>query len=169
VIRPFRLTVGALAVTMASACVPQGLSFRVDERVKILSPKDRAEVSLPITLEWSVRDFDVKSSPADSGGSFAVFVDEAPIPPGKSLSWIARNDSECTSVPSCPDAAYLAKRGVYATTDTKLVLSSLPGSSASSSSSKRDRHRAVIVLLDADGQRIGEIAYDVTFDLKREG
>jgi hypothetical protein len=173
VIRPIRLTVGALAVTMAStmtsACVPQGLSFRVDERVKILSPKDRAEVSLPITLAWSVHDFDVKSSPTGTGGSFAVFVDEAPVPPGKTLAWVARNDSDCAQVPSCPDAAYLAKRGIYATTDTTLVLRSLPGSSASSSSSKRDRHRAVIVLLDADGRRISEIAYAVTFDLKREG
>ena len=167
--RSVRLSICALVVGMTSACVPQGLSFRVDDRVKIVSPKDRAEVSLPLTLAWSVRDFDVKSSPTGTGGSFGVFVDKAPVPPGKPLSWVAHGDPNCSSVPSCPDAAYLAKRGVYGTTDTELVLTALPGSSASSSSSKRDRHRAVIVLLDANGRRIGEIAYDVTFDLKREG
>jgi hypothetical protein len=140
----------------------------MDNRVKILSPKDRAEVSLPLTLEWSVRDFALKSSSSDVGGSFAVFVDKAPVPPGKAPSWVAHGDPDCTSVPSCPDAAYLAKRGVYVTTETKLVLKELPGSSASSSSSKRDRHRVVIVLLDDEGKRIGEIAYDVTFDLKKQ-
>jgi hypothetical protein len=158
-----------LLVAVTCACVPQGLSFRVDHRVQILSPKDRAEVSLPVTLEWSVRDFALKTSPDGSGGSFAVFVDESPVPPGQPLSWLARNDLECAQVPSCPDAAYLAKKGVYQTSDTTLVIKDLPGSSSSSSKSKRDRHRAVIVLLDDRGRRIGEIAYDVTFDLKREG
>jgi hypothetical protein len=146
--------------------VAQGLSFRVDKRVEIVSPKDRAEVSLPVTLAWTVRDFNLKGAAPD-GGSFAVFVDRAPVPPGEQLAWVARDDSSCEQ-PGCPNAAYLAKLGVFETTDTSLVITEIPGA-RNRSNGKRDRHRAVIVLLDAQGARIGEIAYDVTFDLKRKG
>jgi len=155
---------GALLV---SGCVPQGLSFKADKRVEIVRPEERSEVTLPVTLEWTVRDFDLKTSPADSGGSFAVFVDRAPIPPGERLTWLARNDSTCKTKPNCPDAAYFAGLGVYETTDTRLEIKDVPGSAPRSG--RRDRHRAVIVLLDSDGKRIDEIAFDVIFDLKRKG
>ena len=163
-----RALVGALLSTLfTTGCGVSNLSFRVDTRVKITSPKNRSVVELPVALTWTVRDFDVKSSPTSSGGSFAIFVDRSPIPPGKKLSWLARNDSACTSKPTCPDPAYLAQLGVYQTTGTSLVLSSVKDES--DSTSKTSRHFATIVLLDDEGKRIGEIAYNVNFELKRKG
>jgi hypothetical protein len=168
-VRAKRRAVALLApALLASACVSSNLSFRVDKRLEITSPKNRAEVSLPVQLAWTIRDFDVKSPEGGSGGSFAVFVDRSPVPPGKPLSWLARNDSECKSKPGCPDAAYLAQLGVYQTTQTSLLLKTIQDDSPSSSD-KTSRHDATIVLLDDSGNRIGEIAYNVTFDLKRKG
>ena len=156
------------ASLLASGCVAQGLAFRVDTRLHITSPKDRAEVTLPLRLSWTIRDFAVRSSSnGDDGGSFAIFVDRSPIPPGKTLAWLARKDSACTVKPGCPDAAYLAPLGIYETTETSLELRSLP-LDGSTSPGRRDRHHATIILLDHDGKRIGEIAYDVTFDLKQK-
>jgi hypothetical protein len=153
---------------LASACVSSNLSFRVDKRLHITSPKNRSEDSLPVHLAWTIRDFAVKSSEGGSGGSFAVFVDRSPVPPGKPLSWLGRNDSECRSKPTCPDAAYLAQLGVYETTDTSLVLKAIQDDDPTSTD-KTSRHDATIILLDDSGKRIGEIAYNVTFDLKRKG
>ena len=155
------------ASLLASGCVAQGLAFRVDTRLHITSPKDRAEVTLPLRLSWTIRDFAVRSSSNNDGGSFAIFVDRSPIPPGKTLAWLARKDSVCTADPRCPDAAYLAPLGIYETTETSLDLQSLP-LAGSTSPGRRDRHHATIILLDHDGKRIGEIAYDVTFDLKQK-
>lgn len=152
---------------MTAACVPQNLSFRVDKRVAITSPKDRSDVSLPITLRWNVHDFNVKTS-YSQGGSFAVFVDESPVPPGKPLSWVARNDADCPDPAACITADYLAKKGIYQTTDTSVVISEIPGVVEISKDDEKKQHRAVIVLLDNAGKRIGEIAYDVTFKLKRK-
>ena len=154
---------------LTSGCVADGLSFRIDKRVKIVEPKSRSTVTLPVTLSWTVRDFQLKTSPDSSGGSFAVFLDRSPMPPGKQLSWLGRNDSDCTSKPSCPDAAYLAKLGVYTTTTTQLVIKSFPEDTSTSSTDTSQKHDATIVLLDGSGRRIGEIAYNVTFDVSQKG
>src|SRR3954467_5238111 len=85
----------AACAILLTGCVPQGLAFRVDNRLAITSPKDGAEVTVPLTVTWTIRDFTVdKSAPAGAKdtGYFAVFVDRAPQPPGKSLAWIARKD-----------------------------------------------------------------------------
>jgi hypothetical protein len=120
-----------LIAAAATACVPDGLSFRVDERVTITAPDDREQVTLPLTIDWDVRDFD---------GTFAVFVDRAPIGPGDPLP---------DELPS----------GVFATDDTEVVLESLPAASADD-----ELHTATIVLIDGDGRRVGESAFDVTFE-----
>jgi hypothetical protein len=164
----WRLAAILLPAVLISGCVSSNLSFRVDKRLHITSPKQRSEVSLPFDLTWTIRDFAVKSAPTDVGGSFAVFLDRSPVPPGKPLSWLARNDSTCHITPKCPDAAYLADLGVYQTTDTRLIISALADDS-SSSTDDTSRHNATIILLDDDGKRIGEIAYNVTFELKRKG
>jgi hypothetical protein len=163
-----RLTTCGLLVGLTSACVPQNLSFRVDKRVKIVSPKNRAEVSLPVTLSWTVHDFDLKGAGAPDGGSFAVFVDRSPVPPGKPLSWLARGDAECQDKPGCPDTAYLAQQGVYETTATSLQLTTIKDDDPSSTA-KTSKHDATVILLDGSGKRIGEVAWNVTFDLKRKG
>ena len=147
--------------------MPQGLAFRLDDRVQITAPADREEVELPVTLRWSVEDFEVVqpgTEVREDAGYFAVFVDRAPVPPGKTLAWIARNDSGCSESSGCPDAEYLSSRGIYTTSETQLVLEQLPRGDEG----KRDRHTATIVLLDGSGARIGESAFEVVFEVERE-
>jgi hypothetical protein len=154
-----------------TACVPQGLAFQVDDRLTFSTPEDRSEVSLPVTLDWEIRDFEVvepgQSRPSEDAGYFAVFVDAAPMPPGKPLRWLARKDTSCRESEGCPDAEYLSSRGVYTTTDTRLVLDQLPR--LSNDEDRRERHRAVVVLLNAEGERIGESAFEIEFDVERNG
>ena len=161
----------ALTAVCASlaACVPQGLAFRVDERLTFQAPEDRSTVQLPVTLDWSIRDFTVvqpgTAGAGEDAGYFGVFVDTSPMPPGKGLEWLARDDDGCRQDDGCPDAEYLAGLGVYTTTQTELALEQLP---RGDDEDRRERHRATIVLLDASGRRIGESAFEIAFDVDRE-
>lgn len=161
---------GLLLLTGALAgCVPQGLAFRTDERLTIIQPEDRSEVSLPVTIDWDIRDFAIvepeQGEPQPDSGYFAVFVDRSPMPPGKPLAWVARKDNSCQAADGCPDEEYLNARGIYTTTETELTLEQLPRTT--DDEDRRERHRATIVLLDASGTRIGESAFEVAFDLDR--
>ena len=151
-----------------SGCVPQGLAFRVDERLTFTSPEDRAEVRLPVTIDWEIRDFEITGpgeEVAKDEGYFAVFVDTSPMPPGKHLRWVARKDNSCREGEGCPDEEYLNARGIYTTTDTELTLEQLP---RIGDEDRRERHRATVVLLDGSGKRIGESAFEIAFDIDRE-
>lgn len=163
--------VGLCAVL--SGCVPEGLAFRTDDRLTIVRPADRATVSLPVTIDWDIQDFDITGPGGDvqeGEGYFAVFVDATPIPPGKTLRYVARDDNSCREADGCPDEEYLSARGIYTTTDTELVLEQLPRpANEREGQERRERHRATIVLLDASGTRMGESAFEVVFDLDREG
>jgi hypothetical protein len=167
-----RLAAGGALLALCGAlsgCVPQGLAFRVDERLTFSAPEDRASVRLPVRLAWDIRDFEITppgGEPREDAGYFAVFVDTTPMPPGKPLRWLARNDNSCREDSGCPDQEYLEARGVYTTTETELVLEQLP---RSADEERRERHRATIVLLDATGSRIGESAFEIAFDVDREG
>lgn len=159
--------IGLLATLLCSACVPQGQAFRVDNRLSITAPADRQEVTLPVTLRWKIEDFDVVTPgtpPRGDAGYFAVFVDRAPMPPGKDLGWLARNDRSCRASEGCPNAEYFASLNVYTTSDTELVLEQVPALSGRG----RERHVATIVLLDGAGTRIGESAFRAVFDVDRE-
>ena len=101
------------------------VSFREDDRVTIVAPKDRATVTQPVTMQWEVTEFEITGPGSPSGsdrGFFAVFVDRNPIAPGKSLDSVASDDSSCRRTPGCPDEAYLNNHGVFTTTDTAIVL-----------------------------------------------
>jgi hypothetical protein len=152
-----------------SGCVPQGLAFRVDDRLTFVSPEDRSTVSLPVVLDWEIRDFDIvdPGTPVRGvdAGYFAVFVDRAPMPPNESLRWLARKDTSCRPDDGCPDEEYLNARGVWTTTETELVLEQLPRTT--DREDRKERHRAVVVLLDGEGRRIGESAFEIAFDVER--
>lgn len=162
----------ACCLLQVTACVPQGLAFRVDDRLKFTSPKDRAEVTLPLTVSWSVRDFSVVgpggSKDGDKSGYFAVFVDQAPQPPGKPLAWLARKDHTCRANEGCPDDKYLAARNVYSTTDTKITFEQLPRP-AREDGHRKERHSFTVVLMDPTGHRIGESAFQLDVVLRRAG
>ena len=161
----------ASGLILLSACGYQGLSFEKDERVKIVAPKDRAEVRLPVTIRWSVEDFDVtgpSGSPNPDAGYFGVFVDTAPQPPGKDFRWLARDDHQCKVTRGCPDKAYFESKHVYATTETSFVIEKLPEVRPERERKFRDFHEVIVVLLDGAGRRIGESAFQVDFQLKRD-
>jgi hypothetical protein len=168
--RPLAAAVGALGLCVAvSGCVPQGLAFRVDDRLTFTSPESRSTVVLPVVLDWEIEDFEIvepgRGEPRDDAGYFAVFVDRAPMPPNEPLRWIARDDDSCREADGCPDEEYLNARGVYPTTETRLVLEQLPRTT--DREDRKERHRAVVVLLDAGGSRIGESAFEIAFAVER--
>jgi len=164
------MVAAACCLLLVAGCVPQGLAFRIDDRLTITSPENRATVSLPFTVSWEMRDFTVVGpggSPAgDKAGYFAVFVDQAPQPPGKKLSWIARKDRTCRPADGCPDAEYLATRHIFSTTDTHITFQQLPRPSGDSK--RKERHAITVILLDPSGRRIGESAFQVDVVLDRK-
>ena len=158
-----------LAAVVATGCAYQGLSFRVDDRVDITAPEDREAVSLPVTIEWDVTDFEVTgkdgSTDPDSG-YFAVFLDRAPQPPGEAVAWFANGDRICATTKGCPDRRYLAVRGVYEASETTFVLPRIP-EPVGAREGQREFHEVTVVLLDGTGRRIGESAYTVQFEVDR--
>lgn len=159
-------------VLLLSGCVSQGLAFRVDDRLDITAPVERSEVTLPVTVRWDVRDFQVLEAgaaterPRGKAGYFAVFVDGTPQPPGKTLAWLAREDRSCRPSDGCPDAEYLAARNIYSTSSQQITFAQLP---RPSDETKKERHYVTIVLLDPAGTRIGESAFQTSFIVKRKG
>ena len=129
-----------LSATTAAACQPQGMLFRVDERLTITAPEDRSEVTLPFTLTWDIEDFEIQSPggepPTSQAGYFAVFLDRSPVAPG---------------------ARVVEARDVFTTTRTSLRIENVPRSD--------EQHTATIVLVDTAGNRIGESAFGVTFEV----
>jgi hypothetical protein len=158
----------ALSSLLLTGCVSQDLAFRVDDRLTIVAPRDRAEVTLPVTVRWTMRDFRVvrrgAEAPSRNAGYFGVFVDATPQPPGKPVEWVARKDTRCREADGCPDAAYLAGRGIYTTTDSSITFAQLP---RPSDEKRKERHEVTIVLLDTAGHRIGESAFRVAFVVDR--
>jgi hypothetical protein len=165
-----RLPISALILSLAliaSSCA-HGLAFVQDQRLEITSPKPQQKVTLPFALRWTMRDFQVTGPDGRSdknAGYFAVFLDRTPVPPGEPLSWIARDDTRCKRIPGCPDAAYLAERHVYSTTEMQLDFALLPDTGARGG---HETHEISVVLLDGRGLRLGENAWHVTFFYDRK-
>lgn len=163
----FGLALMTCALTLAlAACDVSAMAFFKDHRVRIVEPEDRGEVTLPTTLRWKVDDFKVtgrNGRRGDEAGYFAVFVDQPPIPPGKTLEWYAQQEGSCGQS-ACGTVEHLAH--IYATDDTELELDQLP---AVKERGGVEKHEVVIVLLDGTGARIGESAFYVRFDFNRKG
>jgi hypothetical protein len=132
--------------------------------VEIVYPADRAEVTLPLTVRWEVREPGV----LPEGGAFGVYIDQSPQPPGESQEWFARDDESCVRSRVCPDARYLADRGVFKTTRTSFTIEVLPRT-APTDVVRREFHEFTIAVLDARGLRVGESAWYVDFQVLREG
>lgn len=169
---PIRLRLVALLLGCAvllSGCALRGLSFRIDDRLQILTPADREAVSLPVTVDWEISDFEVTgpdgTEDAESG-YFGVFIDRAPQPPGETVEWFAKDDTSCRPADGCPDRQYLADRGVHTTDKTKFVVKNFPPP-PSGQAPRREFHEVTIVLLDGSGRRIGESAFTAQFEVLR--
>lgn len=159
------------AVLLASAgCRTSGLAFRADQRVEIVTPSNRSEVTLPFDLVWTAKDFRVvgdDGSATDDAGYFGVLIDTSPMPPGEGPSYYARDDENCTAATQCPDVAYLEDRNVYLTRDTTFPVTALQDFRPIDRAGAADRHEITIVLLNGQNRRIGESAFKVEFTVDR--
>lgn len=154
---------------LLTACGNLGdLSFRQDHRLRFTAPDDRELVERPVTVSWEMTGFRVAprgSEPASrEAGYFALFVDRAPMKPGESLTDLAAADAECVRLSGCPDEQYFADRGIYVTTETSYALPAVPDLDTKDDP---QLHTVTVVLLDTDGDRIGESAWYVEFKLPR--
>ena len=160
---------GLLLIALGlTACVPDGLAFVKDERLRITAPDSLSTVTTPVTIDWEIEDFRITGptdDASDDAGYFGVFVDRAPVPPGETLAWLARDDTRCLSSPGCPDRTYFADRDAYSTTETSFTLKHLPDQD---SYQGHERHEVTIVLFDGTGRRIGESAWYADFFYERE-
>jgi hypothetical protein len=169
-----RVLAAALVLVLLSGCGLthlQDLSFRVDNRLHFLGPKDRSKVVRPVVLRWTMKDFTIEAQgsapPTDKAGYFAIFVDRSPIKPGKTMKAVATGDRYCQRTPTCPDASYLANRHVYTTTQTTFQLPAvdpIPGNT-----DKVQLHSIVIVLMNTAGHRIGESHWELDVRVRKLG
>lgn len=135
----------------------------------IVAPPSHTTVQLPVTVRWTVHDFRVTGpshSTNPNAGYFGVFVDRAPVPPGKTLSYVAQGDQLCLATPGCPDKQYINEHQAYATTQTSFTFKHLPDLSAYQG---HELHEVTVVMLDGQGQRVGESAWYVDFTYDRKG
>ncbi|MBA2609418.1 MAG: hypothetical protein H0U92_10790 [Actinobacteria bacterium] len=161
------LAVVASALTLP-ACAVNGLAFKQDTRLSFAYPDQRDKVRLPLTVRWSVREFEVTGPTPNvrpGAGYFAVFVDRSPQPPGKTLGWFARNDRSCQRDPTCPDDQYFAERNVYAVNANEFTIEYLRPPNLGSKI--REFHEITVALVDGEGRRLGETAYTVEFQVLR--
>lgn len=164
-----RLAVIVAVAVLSSACSFQGLAFVQDRRLEFVSPEDRELVRLPVTIDWEIEDFDVvdpdeAEGTAPTEGYFGVFVDGRPQPPGEPLSWHAEGDETCTRDPGCPDDEWYRVRGIHTTTASEFTIEVLP---RPADETRREIHTITVVLLDADGNRIGESAWQTDIEIDR--
>ena len=150
-----------------SACDVSRLQFKNDHRLTFETPKTRQKVTVPFTISWSMKDFDptgLDGTSNKTSGVFAVFLDSAPMPVGKDIKWIGHSDTSCKRDPRCPNAEYLASKGVYITKDTSVSIDTLPTARAGVGD---EEHYVNVVLLDGTGKRIGETGWYREFRSKR--
>ncbi|MCA1675119.1 MAG: hypothetical protein LC799_23995 [Actinobacteria bacterium] len=166
-----RALLAALVVAMP-ACTFNGIALRQDRRVEIVSPDFREEVSLPVTIDWTVQDFEVTGPDGasdENAGYFAVLVDLDPQPPGEGVEYFARDDVTCRKSEGCPNERYLERRGIFITDETDLILTNLsPAPGVDLDAGDRDLHEVSVILLDGQGHRIGEGSWTATFELPAE-
>lgn len=146
-------------LVFATGCRFHGIDLVEDTRLAIISPANRATVSLPLVVRWTVRDI------PRGERRFLVIVDGSPPPPGDGLDWFARNDDFCRATPGCPDERYLANNHIYITTDARLAIPAL-APQENLPWSRRNRHDVTVVLIDESGRRIGENSAFVEFTVR---
>jgi hypothetical protein len=156
--------VAAVVSAIVSGCAFSGINLVDDRRVHFVSPAAFSDVTLPLTVSWATSVRDVGTN---GGYVFAVFVDRAPIGPGQTLRSLAKDDPTCLAQPTCPDAAWLAQRNIYLTTQPHLTLTTLPDNRTAATHS-RDGHYIIVTLLRG-GRRVGESAWQRDFYVRHEG
>jgi len=137
------LALAALAALQLAGC--EQYLFQQSDRVQVVSPQIYSTVHEPLTIRWQTQGF---VTPRD--GSFAVFIDRDPMPPGDGLD----------------DFAPQNRDGIHVVTSTSLHIDVL-AQQAGVDPSEQNHHDVTIVLLDKGGHRIGEYAGFTEFTVAR--
>jgi hypothetical protein len=132
--RALAVLVAASAAASLSGC--QSYLFRQSDRLVMLAPQSSSTVHEPLTIRWRAQDF---SAPHD--GRFAVFVDRSPMAPGDGLGDFAPQD----------------RQGIYILDRTSLHIEAL-SPQVGVDPAEQNHHAVTVVLLDRQGNRIGEYA-----------
>lgn len=146
--------IGALvAVALGLAgCARAPRVFVADQHVRITSPSPLEVVSAPFTVRWT-------STRPGERAAYAVFVDLEPVPPGHPLRDLA--DDQCKKISGCPDATYLANRGVFVTDRPEVEIPTLPVLRGTEARAGHPAHTVTVVTLDAKGRRTGDGSWRV--------
>lgn len=167
-----RMLASACALVTLSGCAVQGLAFEQDDRIEFLEPDYREKLTLPFTIRWRVKDFELTGPNGESredAGYIQLIFDKQPQPPGENLEYFARDDLTCVRSERCPDQHYLAQRQVYTTIETSFTVRSLPPApGVDLERGDPDIHEVVLVLLDGQGRRISESAWWNAFEIIHE-
>ena len=161
-------TAPVILLGVLTGCGVIGLNFLQDQRVTITSPAERSQVELPVTVAWTVENFEVvgrDGSRRDDAGYFGLILDRPPPPPGRTQEWLVRDDLACNRDPECPNEEYLAQQGIYSTQETALSIENIPDPNPRLE--RREFHQVTVVLLNGRGERIGESAFIIEFEVKR--
>lgn len=151
------------AASVLQGCGVDRLQLTQDNRLHFRAPAARHRVQVPVTVRWTMKDFrptGLDGSHDPHQGAFAVFVDAAPLPVGKDLRWLARDDAGCKRDPRCPDKQYLTAHDVFVTTQPSLTLTTLPRLGEGVGD---EQHFVNVVLLDGTGHRSRESAWYLPF------
>jgi hypothetical protein len=131
-----RLLTAALALAFGCAGCLEDRSFHVDDDIRFTEPVEGDFAAAPLLVKWTGR-------PAKTV-SWALFLDRAPLRPGQSID----------------DLEVQERQNLFLTDKQELTLDLVPPR-AVAVPSRRDRHRLIVIPLDAKGQRVGEEAASV--------
>lgn len=127
---------------LAGSAGCSGLQFVDDNGLLITSPKNKAVVELPVQVRWE------RKTGVPTPATYAVYVDR--IPPRSGTK----------------DAKARGERdGVYLTSATALTLRDL-APRLGARTQDRNKHEITVVMLDAQGRRLGERADYITIEVR---
>lgn len=126
-------------VLLTAGCNADGLAFRNDNLVTVTTPTEDASVGLPLEVTFDV------AAEADATG-YAVFLDRTPQRVGAEL----------------PEDRF----NIIVTDEPRVVFTEVP-ITGSGPAVDRDRHEVTVILVDADGRRVGETFDFVEFRIER--
>ena len=156
----WRWLLGAGVVAAAAAgCSAQGLVLQQPTQIKNLQPEQFSNTKIPVKVSWD------QARPLRAGERYMVFVDRNPMAPDESIR--ALTDDTCKATPGCPDKAYLNQNFIFPTKGTSIAIPILPFQGAYPVNDLYDLHRATIVIVGADGRRVGEEYWTTSFYANR--
>jgi hypothetical protein len=144
-------------LTVVAGGCSSHLEFEQDRRLTFVSPASNALTHTPVRLAWTMKGF---STTGPHAGLFAVFVDHQPVKVGHSVDSVLPKGT-------VPTPALLAEANVYVTASDHVTLHTVPDLDYDRSS--RQRHDAIVILLDSKGDRLNESSWTREFDLPRSG